>query len=895
MSGGYNPFSDPAMLELFKQEVDAHSKTLTSGLLDLEKSAADSEAAEKMMRAAHSIKGAARMVGIDVVVKVAHAMEDCFVAAQKGQITLDGDSVDVLLQGIDTINDISTGSTDAISEEQISSLTGKLEQIEMGTFTSLEAPASSQEQPSQADSSMLSLFRDDAKKTLKHVYELFQECPDNELDTNSLDKTKSYLQTLRSGAKLSSAQQIFTLVETLEKIISLHDSSGVGVPLQNDEVFSNTLVLLEDTVNTLPDIKKQSEFDDLLAIINKSIESLENSPSSSTEQDVDENDNRQQPSKEERAAQYEATVRENQDTIDHSIQISTQRLNRLVGLAGESVVESKWVRSHSDSMQIYKRRQTDIINALDKLRNHLDEAGVAEHITELFGDIQKRANNARSFLGSRLTELDDYDRRLTSLSERLNHQVLQTRMRPFSDATHGFERMIRDLARSLGKRVELKIKGDNTQVDREILARIEAPLNHILRNAVDHGIETTDERIAVGKPESASIVVEAAHNMGMLSITIKDDGQGVNMDSLRQRIIERDLASEEMVASLNDNELLDFLYLPGFSTRSDVTEISGRGVGLDVVHSTIQEMRGQIRTTSTQGKGIRIQLLLPLTLSVIRSLLVNISDQAYALPLARIDSIHTLRRSEIQTMEGKQYFTINDRHIGLISAAQILEVSINNTQSDDVNVIVLGDRNSHYAIVVDEFVGERDLAVHVLDPRLGKIRDISAATLLENGEPALIIDIEDMIRSIEILISGERLAKINRQIDTSESTANKRILVVDDSITVREVERKLLESRGYLVDLAVDGMDGWNTVHNEDYDLIISDIDMPRMNGIEFVTMLKGDTKFRQIPVMIVSYKDRKEDRDAGLQAGADYYLTKGSFHDESLIEAVEDLIGKAE
>jgi len=896
--GGYNPFSDPAMLELFKQEVDAHSKTLTSGLLDLEKSAADTEAAEKMMRAAHSIKGAARMVGIDVVVKVAHAMEDCFVAAQKGQITLDGNSVDILLQGIDTINDISSGSTDAISEEKISDLTNKLEQIEMGTFAPGDMPPPAQEEISETDDSMLSLFRDDAKKTLKHLHEVFHECSAEGLVAESLEKTKSYLKTLRSGAKLSNAIHVSALVDTVEKIITLHENSGTAVPLQSDDVFSNTLVILEDTVNTLPASKAQAEFDALLTIVNQSIASLDNNAQQAADDDkvVEVDTVKDKPSATENKDNKPSTpVRDKQVPLDHSIQISTQRLNRLVGLAGESVVESKWVRSHSDSMQIYKRRQTDIINALDKLRNHLDEADVAEHITELFGDIQKRANNARAYLGSRLTELDDYDRRLTSLSERLNHQVLQTRMRPFSDSTHGFERMIRDLARSLGKRVELKINGDNTQVDREILTRIEAPLNHILRNAVDHGIETTDERVAVGKPESATILVEAAHNMGMLSITITDDGRGVNMDSLRKRIIDRELASEEMVASLNDSELLDFLYLPGFSTRTDVTEISGRGVGLDVVHSTIQEMRGQIRTSSTEGKGIRIQLLLPLTLSVIRSLLVNISDQAYALPLARIDSIHTLRRDQIQTMEGKQYFTINDRHIGLISAAQILEVSINNTQDDDVHVIVLGDRNSHYAIVVDQFIGERDLAVHILDPRLGKIRDVSAATLLESGEPALIIDIEDMIRSIEILISGERLAKINRQIDVSENISSKRVLVVDDSITVREVERKLLEARGYLVDLAVDGMDGWNTVHNEDYDLVISDIDMPRMNGIEFVTMLKGDAKFRQIPVMIVSYKDRKEDRDAGLQAGADYYLTKGSFHDESLIEAVEDLIGKAE
>jgi two-component system sensor histidine kinase and response regulator WspE len=380
--------------------------------------------------------------------------------------------------------------------------------------------------------------------------------------------------------------------------------------------------------------------------------------------------------------------------------------------------------------------------------------------------------------------------------------------------------------------------------------------------------------------------------MGMLSITIADDGRGVDTEKLRKTIVKRKMVNKQMAANLSESELLDFLFLPGFSTKQEVTEISGRGVGLDVVHSVIQEMRGQIRASSKPGKGMRIQLLLPLTLSVMRSLLVTISGQPYAFPLARIERILNVNKQTLKVMDEQQYMTLDDKHIGLVEASQVLELNASAHNDDEYSVIIVGDRSKEYGIVVDEFLGERDLAVHLLDNRLGKIKDISAGALMEDGTPLLIVDVDDLIRSIDVLVSGERLKKLSESKQNNTDQVRKKILVVDDSITVREVERNLLESRGYDVDIAVDGMDGWNTIRNTDYDLVISDIDMPRMNGFEFVGLIKSDPNLKDIPVMIVSYKDREEDREQGLRVGADYYLTKGSFHDESLIDAVQDLIG---
>jgi len=287
-------------------------------------------------------------------------------------------------------------------------------------------------------------------------------------------------------------------------------------------------------------------------------------------------------------------------------------------------------------------------------------------------------------------------------------------------------------------------------------------------------------------------------------------------------------------------------------------------------------------------------LQLPLTLSVIHSLMVDIAGEPYAFPLAHIYRTLKLPRHAIEIMEGRQYFTLGNQHIGLIAGNQVLSLDGAPPEDEEVCIVVLGERLDRYGLVVDRFCGERSLVVQTLDPRLGKVKDVNSSAILENGDPCLIIDVDDLLRSINILIAGGRLDKIRRDSEAPKKRIAKRILVVDDSITVREVERNMLVNRGYDVEVAVDGMDGWNAVRTGEYDLVISDVDMPRMNGFEFVGMIKKDARLKALPVMIVSYKDREEDRRRGLEVGADYYLTKGSFHDETLLDAVADLIGQA-
>jgi two-component system sensor histidine kinase and response regulator WspE len=311
----------------------------------------------------------------------------------------------------------------------------------------------------------------------------------------------------------------------------------------------------------------------------------------------------------------------------------------------------------------------------------------------------------------------------------------------------------------------------------------------------------------------------------------------------------------------------------------------------------VQAVRGSVKVASRAGKGTRFILQLPITVSVIRALLVEIAGEPYAFPLNRIDRIFMLDRNDLRELEGKPHAVLDDQPVGLVEAVAVLELPTDFVRKPGalMPVVVASDRGHRFGVIVDRFLGERDLRVSPLDSRLGKVPNVNSSSVLDNGWPVLIVDVEDLIRSIDNLLSGRRLGKLSAEAAAERQVqARKRVLVVDDSITVRELERQLLESRGYVVDTAVDGLDGWNAIRSSRYDLVVSDVDMPRMDGIQLVKHIKEDARLKRIPVVVVSYKDREEDRIRGLDAGADAYLTKSSFHDQTFLSTVADLIGAA-
>ncbi len=803
MSGDLSGFS---LMELFRMEAESHTATLSTGLVALEGASATPESIEPLMRAAHSLKGAARIVGLDAAVRVAHAMEDAFVAAQKGQLVLRPEHVNILLRGVDFL-------------------------VQIGPLGEAELPAW------QAD----------------HAAEV--------------DDLVAALTAVREGR--------------------VEAEPRAGTPPAETPVAEPPPV--EPPIPASPPPEPPPS-----------------PPAEPAEREQDRDRDR-----------------------DRVVRVTAESLTQLMGLAGEALVQSHRLRPIVNALWRLRARQSRLMESLQVLEDRLSIAATGRGATvataimassassstaasasvsaagrELLARARGRAAEGLQALSEAVESLESFAHDSEDLSSRLHHEVLASRMRPLADGIRGFPRLVRDLARELGKEARFEVVGEATGVDRDILDRLESPLNHLIRNALDHGLEGPEGRRAAGKPTAGTIRLEARHGAGMLQLVLDDDGRGIDLERLRAKVVERGLAESAMARRMGEAELLDFLFLPGFSTKEEVTAVSGRGVGLDVVHSMVHSVRGTIRVATRPGKGTRFILQLPITVSVIRALLVEIAGEPYAFPLSRIDRILTVTPDEIRDLEGKPHVLLDDQLIGLVEAIRVLELEPivegdrgpGRRTGDALPVVVASDRSHRFGVVVDRFLGERDLRVSPLDARLGKVPNINSSSVLEDGWPVLIVDVEDLIRSVDNLLSGRRLGKLDAEIQAARPRvrAARRILVVDDSITVRELERQLLEGRGYVVDTAVDGVDGWNAVRSVRYDLVVSDIDMPRMDGIQLVRHIKDDPRLQAIPVVVVSYKDREEDRIKGLDAGANAYLTKGSFHDQTFLTTVADLIGEA-
>ncbi|GLH34580.1 MULTISPECIES: hybrid sensor histidine kinase/response regulator [Pseudomonas] len=747
---------DASLLELFSLEAEAQTQVLITGLMALERNPTQAAQLEACMRAAHSLKGAARIVGIDAGVSVAHVMEDCLVAAQEGRLLLRAEHIDALLRGTDLLLHVATPG-DPAGEGAVPGFLAQMAGL-------LDPP----------------------------------------------------------GAPVPSSVPAQTPLPTVELVT--------------------------------PELEPEAE-----------------------------------PPVPRRASKRGAQGGE------RVLRVTADRLNSLLDLSSKSLVETQRLKPYLATLQRLKRMHGQGMRALDGLKAQLEGSGQSLPVLEALAQAQRLLMETQHILQQQTADLDEFGWQASQRAQLLYDTALACRMRPFADVLTGQSRMVRDLGRSLGKQVRLQIDGEKTQVDRDVLEKLEAPLTHLLRNAVDHGIELPEQRLLAGKPEEGAIRLRASHQAGLLILELSDDGAGIDLQRLQRSIVQRGLSPADTVAQMSEAELLTFLFLPGFSMRDKVTEVSGRGVGLDAVQHLVRDLRGSIELTQQAGQGCRFHLEVPLTLSVVRSLVVEVGGEAYAFPLAHIERTLEVTAEQIVQIEGRQHFWHEGRHIGLVAASQLLNRPAAQGDESALRVVVIREREQLYGVAVERLIGERVLVVMPLDARLGKVQDISAGALLDDGSVVLIVDVEDLLRSVEKLLSTGRLERIERGVQAGRGASRKRILVVDDSLTVRELQRKLLSNRGFEVAVAVDGMDGWNALRSEDFDLLITDIDMPRMDGIELVTLVRRDQRLQSLPVMVVSYKDREEDRRRGLDAGADYYLAKASFHDDALLDAVVELIGGAQ
>lgn len=885
--------NETSLRELFKSDMTERVASMRADLDAIERADHSPEHLDALIKVVQTIKGSACLSGLVMAEKVADATARFLNRASAAAWNLDSSHVGIVHEAVDCLIAIAdAGANDTEPDKALKQQTkavvadlriGTATETDVGSQTS--SVSESRGEGTEAIPPIRLLFLGEVREKAEELTQDLLALEQGQATQARLEAMMRIAHTIKGGARISGLLRITEIAHVMEDIFTAIQTGRLKLESPQVDILLqavDTLLALAEagTEHAEPDADDDARADHLIELLRRVLggKPLANAATVNSEYS--------QPSD---------TEGIDVASSDRFVRVSADSMDRIIGLAGEMSIEAKQLKNVRGNETWIRRRVRNVANTCSKFSVLLEQAGFDEELMADFRQLIHETYDIENAIGENSETLQNHDTHSERLARRMFHEALSHRMRPFGEGVSGLARLVRDLSKTLGRDSGLEIVGADTRVDRDILEALSSPLTHLVQNAVDHGIEAAAERRAAGKPERGTIRLEARHKGGRLSVTVEDDGRGVDVERLREEIADRQLATAEMAAEMSESELFDFLLLPGFTLRKDVSEVSGRGVGLDIVREMVKQVRGSVHVTSRPGHGTRFELTLPTTLSVLRCVVFEAAGEIYALPVARVGNALTIPYSDVFSLENRQYFRTKDgNNIGLVDARQVLELPGVRPAADVVMALVIGDSQYRAALAVDRILYETDLVERPLDARLGKVRDVSSAAFLDDRTPVLILDADDVLRSIERVVSGEKVHKVTRESEADESAPGcKRILVVDDSITVREMERNLLASKGYEVDVAVDGADGWNAMRLGEYHLVVTDVDMPRMDGIELIGLIRKEARFREIPVVVVSYKDRKHDRDRGLEAGADYYLTKGSFEDDGFVDAVVDLIGE--
>lgn len=581
---------------------------------------------------------------------------------------------------------------------------------------------------------------------------------------------------------------------------------------------------------------------------------------------------------------------------EETVRVRAIHLDRLLRSSDEILTETMNQRRVSENLLALDRDLADAETTWRRFRKLAAgiarETGDEDHLAALDRLAEDMEQRLRA-LGRRARDTRRRQGRngwvLRQLGGELQREVRDARMVPAESVFAGFRKMVRDIARDAGKQVEVQVLGLDVEADRMVLQGLKDPVMHLLRNALAHGVESPAARLAAGKPADALVSLRFDVSDGRLAVWVEDDGHGLDFARIRAKAVAQGLFSEPEAAELGDQALVDLIFDPGFSTAGDVNDLSGRGMGLSVVRETVTMMNGTVEVRPRAPHGTAFRLSLPLSVSTQRLFLVGCQGHVYALPTEGVDRLHRIAAEAVGTVEGKSVVSLGGRQIPLLSLAHLLglgETAVK-VSRNVVPLVVLKHGERRVAVAVDEFLSIRDALVKDIGVPAAVGTMVAGGMLLEDGAVALVLNPFEMVETF-------RKSGSVRVLTTMEKGVEKRvpvILVVDDSLTTRTLEKSILEAHGYVVRLAVDGVEALGRLRAEPVDLVISDIQMPRLDGFGLLQAIKGDAALKSVPVILVSSLEAREDRERGLALGADAYVVKRKFDQKELLETIGQIL----
>jgi two-component system, chemotaxis family, sensor histidine kinase and response regulator PixL len=923
------------LISVFIAETQECLQSMETHLLSLEKIGITQrkDAVKEMFRAAHSIKGSASMLGFPTLSNAAHQLEDSFaILRDRADLsTLNSMTITLLLQGVDHLRHLTQESINHKNDENQEIYFNELDAITEIKYN-LESeygkptrPMVSPVNQSVAPETLQIIFKNDLMPVFNSLETELSQVTESELSKtlNTLNEIYYQLSGVAGMLQLTEFAQITeglrTLIDTPNLTVEKLQSRGWAIA-QNLQT-ARQQILTGEVIN-IPTCELPSPF-------------LGENQTNLVE--IIPHENPDYAHEEPLIKEKETLIQETKTVVRPTIRIDLERLTELVNLVGELVINRTNLELQETELRSEVRRIRRSIIDLNQFGGQLRE----EYDRLSTNDSKKVIREKVSYLPSSITnhktsfdalEMDEYTEfhttaqevietteaiahsanklenlalkferstdQLRRITEQLRSRVMQLRVVRFSRAVDHLPRALREMCITHNKEVNLLLLGRETKIDESLLDALRDPLVHLLRNAFDHGIELPEVRRLVGKPSSGQIEIEARHQGGQTIITVSDDGRGLDPEIIRKKAIEKEFVTEEQAQELSISDLYEFLFLPGFSTVLEVSNLSGRGVGLDVVRTNLRAVRGIIKVDSRPGKGTSFIIKLPLMLSIADALMVRTDHNTVAIPLDSVEEILHIESNQIQMAATQAMLWWRDEFIRLVRLQDLLKYAIPHADGpspdplnqDHIPVVVLASSEGVVAVAVERLIGQQEIVVKPLPPPLSKPPGILGSTILGEGRVITIIDVDDLISQFQS--NGTEISMSNQSaVVPTTSIKAPQILVVDDSYTIRQLLKLTLTRSRYRVVLAKDGLDALEKLKKGlDCHLILADIEMPRMDGFELLKAIKSTPSLAEIPVAMLTSRSGAKHRKTALELGAIQYLTK-PYTEANLLKIISQII----
>ncbi|GAA8659678.1 chemotaxis histidine kinase/response regulator CheAY2 [Helicobacter pylori] len=807
------------IMEDFLIEAFEMNEQLDQDLVELEHNPEDLDLLNRIFRVAHTIKGSSSFLNLNILTHLTHNMEDVLNRARKGEIKITPDIMDVVLRSIDLMKTLlvtirDTGSDTNNGKEN--EIEEAVKQLQAITSQNLEgAKEGTKEAPKKENE------KEAKEENIKENQENKAKAPtaENSASDNPLADEPDLDYTNMSAEEVEA--EIERLLNKRQEADKERRAQKKQEAKPKQEVAPQTEISKTETSKTETPKTETPKTE-----------------TPKTETPKTETPKTETP-KTETKAKAKADTEENKAPsigVEQTVRVDVRRLDHLMNLIGELV--------------------------LGKNR-----------LIRIYSDVEERYDGEKF-----LEELNQVVSSISAVTTDLQLAVMKTRMQPVGKVFNKFPRMVRDLSRELGKSIELIIEGEETELDKSIVEEIGDPLIHIIRNSCDHGIEPLEERRRLNKPETGKVQLSAYNEGNHIVIKISDDGKGLDPVMLKEKAIEKGVISERDAEGMSDREAFNLIFKPGFSTAKVVSNVSGRGVGMDVVKTNIEKLNGIIEIDSEVGVGTTQKLKIPLTLAIIQALLVGVQEEYYAIPLSSVLETVRISQDEIYTVDGKSVLRLRDEVLSLVRLSDIFKVDAILESNSDVYVVIIGLADQKIGVIVDYLIGQEEVVIKSLGYYLKNTRGIAGATVRGDGKITLIVDVGammDMAKSIKVNITT--LMNESENTKSKNSPSDYVVLAIDDSSTDRAIIRKCLKPLGITLLEASNGLEGLEMLKNGDKtpDAILVDIEMPKMDGYTFASEVRKYNKFKNLPLIAVTSRVTKTDRMRGVESGMTEYITK--------------------